>query len=101
MSFPIPRHTPLSPLLPLHKYTSTPNFPTPSILYLEMIKTLSQIEEHDEVTDNLYADFWQSLLSVCENVHTVFVPVRWTNKFYPGFFPSLKVTVIKRDDDFE
>jgi hypothetical protein len=44
---------------------------------------------------------WQSLLSICENVQRLIVTVRWADKVDPRFFPRLKVTVIRPDDEYE
>jgi hypothetical protein len=48
----------------------------------------------------MYIEFMRSLLSVCENIHTISVPVRWSHKVDSRTFPNLRVTYIKGDGNY-
>jgi hypothetical protein len=67
---------------------------------IELIRSGSQIDYAEEIPDHLYVKMWQSLLSVCENVQRLILPMKWADKVDPRFFPRLKVTVIRPDDEY-
>ena len=67
---------------------------------IEIIKTVSHIEKNENVTDELYVKFWQSLLSDCENVRKVTIPVKWVHMVDARVFKRLEVMTIKRNDDY-
>jgi hypothetical protein len=68
---------------------------------IELIRSVSRIDSKEEVPDHLHVKMWQSLLSICENVRKIVVPIKWADKLDPRFFSRLEVMVIKGDDNYE